>query len=64
MLVLSRRIGEKILVPECQVTVTILDIVGSRVRLGISAPDDVEIYREEIWQDIRPAARTALPAKG
>ncbi len=64
MLVLSRKIGEKILVPECQLTVTIVDIVGSRVRLGISAPDDVEIYREEVWQDMRPAVRTGPPAKG
>jgi carbon storage regulator len=49
MLVLSRRLGERILVPHCELTVTIVAIEGNHVRVGISAPDDVAVYREEVW---------------
>ena len=49
MLVLSRKLGQRILVPECELTVSILAIEGNGVRVGISAPDDVAVYREEVW---------------
>jgi carbon storage regulator len=52
MLVLSRKLGERICVPHCELTFTILAIEGNRVRLGISAPSDVAVYREEIWREI------------
>ncbi len=64
MLVLSRKIGEKILVPECDVEITVVAVVGNRVRVGISAPDKIEVYREEIWQAIRSAADVGVPPKG
>ena len=48
MLVLSRKRGEQIIVPECQLTVTVLDISRSRVRVGISAPPNVTVHRAEI----------------
>jgi carbon storage regulator CsrA len=48
MLVLSRKLGEKILVPQCQLTVTVLDIASSRVRLGVSAPPGIRVHREEM----------------
>lgn len=48
MLVLTRKAGEKILVPQCQLTLTVLEIVGARVRLGVSAPPTVGVYREEV----------------
>jgi carbon storage regulator len=47
MLVLSRKIGEQILVPHCELTVTVLAVKGKAVRLGISAPEDIATYREE-----------------
>ena len=50
MLVLSRKIGQRIVVPECEVTVTVLGISGNRVRLGISAPGQTAVHREEVWQ--------------
>jgi carbon storage regulator len=50
MLVLSRRIGEQIVVPHCDLVVTVLAVQGKTVRLGISAPASVDIYREEVWQ--------------
>jgi carbon storage regulator CsrA len=51
MLVLSRKEGEKIVMPECGVTVTVLDITGKKVRLGVSAPTNVGIRRGELgWE--------------
>ncbi len=48
MLVLSRRQGEEIVVPECGITVTVLEILGARVRIGIAAPSSVTVLRAEI----------------
>jgi carbon storage regulator len=50
MLVLSRKLGERILVPHCELVVTIVAIEGNAVRLGISAPADLAVYREELWR--------------
>lgn len=51
MLILSRRIGEKLIIGE-NVTVTILAVKGNQVRIGIDAPRDVRVDREEIHQRI------------
>jgi carbon storage regulator len=51
MLVLSRKPGERILIPNCELAVTILAIKGNTVRLGIAAPADVAVYREELWRE-------------
>ena len=51
MLILSRRIGEKLIIGE-NVTVTILGVKGSQVRIGIEAPIDVSVNREEIYKRI------------
>ena len=48
MLVLSRRLNEKILLPSIHTSVEVLDIKGDRVRLGIEAPANVTILREEL----------------
>ena len=50
MLVLSRKIGERVLVPYCELAVTVLAVDGKTVRLGFSAPAEVDVYREEVWQ--------------
>jgi carbon storage regulator len=52
MLVLSRKIGERILVPDCELAVTVLAVEGKTVRLGFSAPAEVDVYREEVWQQV------------
>ncbi|HVC92903.1 MAG TPA: carbon storage regulator [Pirellulales bacterium] len=52
MLVLSRKLREKIVVPQCQLSVAIVGIQGSTVRLGISAPPEVAVHREELWREI------------
>ena len=48
MLVLSRKRGEGIIIPGCSVTVTVVAVEGNRVRLGIAAPADVTVLREEL----------------
>ena len=53
MLVLTRKVGKAIVVPECGLTVTVLGMVGDRIRLGISAPADLSIYREEAWERLQ-----------
>jgi carbon storage regulator len=52
MLVLTRRVGEALMVGN-DVTVTILGINGNQVRLGVSAPKDLAVHREEIYERIR-----------
>jgi len=50
MLVLSRKVGEQIVLPDSGVVLTVLGIRGSQIRLGISAPAGVAIYRDELWR--------------
>lgn len=52
MLVLSRKIGEQIVVPTLNLVVTVVSVEGNKVRLGVSAPDHIAVHREEIWQRI------------
>jgi carbon storage regulator len=59
MLVLTRKPGERVLAPDCELTITVLAIERNRVRLGISGPDGVAVYREEVWQ--RERLRSAAP---
>jgi carbon storage regulator len=51
MLILTRRIGEKLIIGE-NVTVSVLGVKGHQVRIGIEAPRDVRVNREEIHQRI------------
>jgi carbon storage regulator len=52
MLVLTRKLGEVIRVGDT-VTVRVLEVKGNQVRLGVEAPAEVRIYREEIYRAIR-----------
>ena len=49
MLVLARRVGQQIRIAD-EIEIKILEVVGNKVRLGISAPCDVPVHREEIYQ--------------
>jgi carbon storage regulator len=51
MLILTRRIGETVVIGE-EIDVTVLGVKGSQVRLGVKAPMDVSVHREEIFQRI------------
>ncbi len=52
MLILTRRVGETVVIGD-DVTVTVLGVKGNQVRLGINAPRDVAVHREEIYERIR-----------
>jgi carbon storage regulator len=52
MLVLTRKLGEVIRVGDA-ITVRVLEVKGNQVRLGVDAPADVRIYREEVYRAIR-----------
>ncbi len=63
MLVLSRKVGEQVFVPDLGVTVKVLSVERGRVRLGIVAPADTAVYREEVWQQVRQSpGRVSAPA--
>jgi carbon storage regulator len=52
VLILTRRLGETLMIGN-DVTVTVLGIKGNQVRIGISAPKDVEVHREEVYKRIQ-----------
>lgn len=57
MLVLSRKTGQKIFIGD-EITVTVIEMKGNQVRLGIHAPNNMPIYREELHPFTPPATET------
>ena len=55
MLILTRRTGEAIMVGE-EVTITVLGVKGGQVRIGIDAPGEIAVHREEIFERIKAEA--------
>ncbi len=61
MLILARRIGESIMVGD-QVEISVVDIKGDQVKLGIKAPTQVKVYRREVYAAIQEENRAAAAA--
>lgn len=52
MLILTRRVGETLMIGD-DITVTVLAVKGNQVRLGVEAPREVEVHREEVYRRIQ-----------
>lgn len=62
MLILTRRVGETLMVGD-DVTVTVLGVKGNQVRIGVNAPKEVAVHREEIYQRIQREKEANLAAQ-
>ena len=63
MLILTRRVGETLMIGE-DVTVTVLGVKGNQVRIGVNAPREVAVHREEIFERIRREHADGGPGAG
>jgi carbon storage regulator len=65
MLILTRRAGETVMIGS-DVTITVLGVKGNQVRIGINAPKDVSVHREEIYERIQSekTGESGAPAAG
>jgi carbon storage regulator len=62
MLILTRRVGETVIIGE-EVSITILGVKGNQVRVGINAPKNVAVHREEIFERIKSEGSADNPPR-
>ena len=62
MLILSRRIDQRIVIDD-RIEITVVDIKGEQVRIGIKAPQDVKVFRYEVFQAIQDENRAAASSQ-
>lgn len=62
MLILSRHLGESVKIGD-EVTVTVLGVKGGHVRLGFTAPPNVAVHREEVYERIQTDRTTGIPKR-
>ncbi|WP_440468076.1 carbon storage regulator CsrA [Pseudomonas sp. YH-1] len=60
MLILNRRPGETIRIGD-DIEVTVLSITGNQIRIGVTAPRDIEVHRQEVYERIHGADEDRLP---
>ena len=53
MLVLNRKVGEQIVVPQVGLVFTVLEVQGDKVSVGIAAPKELKVHRREVWERIQ-----------
>jgi carbon storage regulator len=63
MLILSRRVGESVVIGE-DISITVLRVKGNQVRLGVNAPKSIAVQREEVSERSKPDAGTAPALPG
>lgn len=63
MLILTRRVGETLMIGD-EVTVTVLGVKGNQVRIGVNAPKEIAVHREEIYERIQREKEAAMRDQG
>ena len=62
MLILTRRVGETVMIGD-DIAITVLGVKGNQVRVGVNAPKEVSVHREEIYERIKREEQTGISSR-